>query len=151
MNQGRLEQYADPVTIFTRPASPFVAEFVGHSNIVSGVVEAGDGGFPTIRPSGDAVLRVGGEYGAGKAVRLAIPGHLIEVSTEPVVADNCIPVQIVSASYLGSTIHYELNAGGLLLHAEIPVRGGRNFLGRGETAYASWRAGDFIRLSDGAA
>jgi ABC-type Fe3+/spermidine/putrescine transport system ATPase subunit len=149
MNAGRLEQYDDPATIFTRPASPFVAEFVGHSNIVAGVVELDKDGLPVIRPAGSLVLHVEREIRPGFELRLAIPAHLIDVNAERVEADNCLAVEIVSAAYLGPTIHYELDAGGLLLHAEIPVRGGQKFPGRGETAFASWRAADFIRLLDG--
>ena len=149
MNLGRLEQYDDPVTLFTHPSSAFVAEFVGHSNIVAGVVELDRGGAPVIRPAASVVFRVDPALRPGIEVRVAIPAHLIEVSAESVAADNCIAVEIVSASYLGSAIHYELDANGLLLHAEIPVRGGCSFLGRGDAAYASWRAGDFIRLTSG--
>ncbi|MEG5262921.1 putative 2-aminoethylphosphonate ABC transporter ATP-binding protein [Pseudomonas sp. JDS28PS106] len=32
MNQGRVEQFAAPQTIYDRPATPFVAEFVGRGN-----------------------------------------------------------------------------------------------------------------------
>jgi putative spermidine/putrescine transport system ATP-binding protein len=149
MNQGRLEQYDDPVTLFTHPSSAFVAEFVGHSNIVAGLVEAGPDGAPVIRPAPAVVFRVDPALRPGVEVRVAIPAHLIEIGAQRVAADNCIEVEIVAASYLGSAIHYELDAGGLILHAEIPVRGGREFLGRGDVAYASWRASDFIRLTSG--
>jgi iron(III) transport system ATP-binding protein len=39
--QGRLEQLDTPETIYHRPASPFVAEFVGAATFVAGVVRAG--------------------------------------------------------------------------------------------------------------
>jgi iron(III) transport system ATP-binding protein len=40
--RGRLEQLDTPETIYHRPATPFVAEFVGDARFVPGVVRAGD-------------------------------------------------------------------------------------------------------------
>src|SRR2546426_6111095 len=41
MQSGRLEQLGPPTTIYARPATPFVAEFVGLTNKLSGVVRGG--------------------------------------------------------------------------------------------------------------
>jgi putative spermidine/putrescine transport system ATP-binding protein len=43
INEGRVEQIADPVTIYERPASRFVAEFVGRSVILP--IERGEAGL----------------------------------------------------------------------------------------------------------
>ena len=146
MNRGRVKQYDSPVSIFTRPASPFVAEFVGHSNIISGTIERGDERGPILRSGEASVLRIPAGLTVGQKVRLAIPAHLLEVTAERNQADNCIPVRIQAASYLGTAVHYELDADGLLLHAEMPVHADGRLFGRGEQAFASWRAGDFIHL-----
>src|SRR5216117_879243 len=42
MNKGRLEQLGPPTTIYTRPATSFVAEFVGLSNRMAGEVRGGE-------------------------------------------------------------------------------------------------------------
>src|SRR4030081_2409774 len=42
MNAGRLEQLGPPTTIYSRPATPFVAEFVGLTNRLAGVVKDGE-------------------------------------------------------------------------------------------------------------
>jgi len=39
MNQGRIEQVADPEEVYERPASTFVAGFIGVSNLMPGVVK----------------------------------------------------------------------------------------------------------------
>ena len=41
MNKGRLEQLASPTVVYSRPATPFVAEFVGLTNRLPGVVRDG--------------------------------------------------------------------------------------------------------------
>jgi iron(III) transport system ATP-binding protein len=42
MNQGRIEQVGTPMQVYTEPASPFVADFVGRCNVLQAVAE-GDG------------------------------------------------------------------------------------------------------------
>jgi ABC-type Fe3+/spermidine/putrescine transport system ATPase subunit len=36
MNQGRVEQIADPYTVYTRPRTKFVASFIGRTNMMAG-------------------------------------------------------------------------------------------------------------------
>jgi spermidine/putrescine transport system ATP-binding protein len=42
MNQGRIEQLGAPVELYERPATAFVAGFLGVSNLLSGTVEGAD-------------------------------------------------------------------------------------------------------------
>jgi putative spermidine/putrescine transport system ATP-binding protein len=39
MSDGRKEQEGDPETVYSRPASRFVAEFLGHANLLSGPID----------------------------------------------------------------------------------------------------------------
>ncbi|HJU05067.1 MAG TPA: ABC transporter ATP-binding protein [Nitrospiraceae bacterium] len=41
LNQGRLEQVATPESVYHTPASPFVADFVGQADFISGIVHNG--------------------------------------------------------------------------------------------------------------
>ena len=51
MSAGRLQQIDTPSRIYSRPANVIVAGFMGSPsmNLLDGVVEAGDGGLPSIR------------------------------------------------------------------------------------------------------
>ncbi|RMG92717.1 MAG: ABC transporter ATP-binding protein [Chloroflexi bacterium] len=40
MNQGQIEQQADPVTLYRQPATPFVARFLGMENLLPGEVKS---------------------------------------------------------------------------------------------------------------
>ena len=42
MREGRLEQLAPPTEVYSRPATSFVAEFVGLSNRLAGEVRGGE-------------------------------------------------------------------------------------------------------------
>lgn len=63
MNNGRIEQLADPATLYERPASTFVANFLGQSNLLRGVVVAGSDrdGLAIVR-SHDVDLEVSREH-----------------------------------------------------------------------------------------
>jgi iron(III) transport system ATP-binding protein len=46
MNQGRIEQVDDPVTLYKAPRSRFVAAFIGRTNLVDGVRDGDQIAFP---------------------------------------------------------------------------------------------------------
>ncbi len=53
MSHGRVEQIGDGRTIYDRPATPFVAQFVGEANYFSGEVQSVDAGTVVIRIDGE--------------------------------------------------------------------------------------------------
>jgi iron(III) transport system ATP-binding protein len=65
MRSGRVEQVGDPRTIYERPATAFVASFVGITNLLSGKVVRHDGGLIDVRVGG-VMLRAGGEGTDGR-------------------------------------------------------------------------------------
>jgi putative spermidine/putrescine transport system ATP-binding protein/mannopine transport system ATP-binding protein len=73
LDHGRLQQVGAPFELYERPASPFVAGFIGQASFLEGRAEAAapDGG--TLRLQGTALegTAVGG-IAAGAAVRLAV-------------------------------------------------------------------------------
>ncbi|MDP9096033.1 MAG: ABC transporter ATP-binding protein, partial [Pseudomonadota bacterium] len=46
MNAGRIEQVADPVSLYTKPQTRFVAGFIGRTNLLDGVLDGADIRFP---------------------------------------------------------------------------------------------------------
>jgi putative spermidine/putrescine transport system ATP-binding protein len=101
-NHGRIEQVGSPAEIYEHPATPFVAGFVGVSNLVSGVVAQALTGAPemfSIRP---------------EKIHLGSPDE--PISGEMYTADG----QIRDVVYLGLYTRYlvELDAGGDLTVVE---------------------------------
>lgn len=39
MNEGKIEQIGDPFALYFKPKTPFVAQFIGQTNFIEGVVE----------------------------------------------------------------------------------------------------------------
>ena len=58
MNRGHYEQLADPETLYERPATRFVAGFLGVSNLLTGTRDGVDGDHAVIRMADDTRLRV---------------------------------------------------------------------------------------------
>jgi putative spermidine/putrescine transport system ATP-binding protein len=101
-NHGRIEQVGTPADVYERPATPFVAGFVGTSNLLSGTVAehlVGAPGLYTVRP---------------EKIRLADPGS--EVAADEIAADG----RVRSVVYLGSDTRYivALDAGTELVVTE---------------------------------
>jgi putative spermidine/putrescine transport system ATP-binding protein len=69
LRDGRIEQVGAPAEVYERPANPFVAGFVGTSNVLAGRAAAelvGEDGTFTVRPEKIHVLEAGAETPAGQ-------------------------------------------------------------------------------------
>ena len=98
MNAGRLEQLDTPENVYRTPATPFVAEFVGAMNRVSGRV--GDGG---------EVLLFGQRVTARPAEGSApVPGTVVDAMLRPesleAIPDSAGPGEITERTFLGSAL-----------------------------------------------
>ncbi len=111
MNQGRVEQLASPEEVFERPATRFVATFVGRAARLSGQVEAPG----TIR-CGEALLRAA-ETPATGAVEIFIrPHHVRPVAA----AENLLPARVLRRTYTGEVVSLECETPAGRLLAELP-------------------------------
>jgi spermidine/putrescine transport system ATP-binding protein len=73
MNEGVIQQAGAPREIYERPVNRFVADFIGETNFVRGVVAATDG-FVAVQAGGLRLLGNAGanEFGSGQPATLAI-------------------------------------------------------------------------------
>lgn len=121
LHGGRLVQSGTPAALYERPASRFVAGFLGRSNFFRGqVVGAVADGFSY--RAGDTLLVQVGSAAAGSEVLIALrPEKLV------VLAGNEGPVnrvlgRVAACSYLGDAWLVQLDAGGLgLLQLVVPT------------------------------
>ena len=96
---GRIQQLGTPAEIYEQPASPFVAGFVGTSNLVSGVAArqiVGEGGTFSIRP---------------EKIRVT------EVETRPAADEDSALGSVHEVEYVGAFTRFivDLEAGGRLV------------------------------------
>jgi spermidine/putrescine transport system ATP-binding protein len=145
MHAGRVEQLGTPEELYERPATRFVADFIGTTNLLRGVVEA-DGGV---------------RLGSGERTRIAHdglgPGAEVELSVRPEAmtlvppdAVGAIRGHVEQAAYLGTNVTYQIrSAGGLALTVLAPKTGIR--LPVGSEVAVAWPPSEALVLGGGPA
>lgn len=120
VKNGRIEQLADPQTLYDAPVSRYVADFVGAANLVSGrVVAAGPGGSLTVdAPFGQVIAR-GQGFLVGEEVLLLARPERCEVTDEAPTAANAWPVTIGRRVFYGAHVEVEVTAAGVPFRAWI--------------------------------
>ncbi len=105
MSNGVIEQIDEPRAIYDRPLTPFVADFIGDMNFLTGeVAEAADGGFAVAAGPG-VVVRGRGKAVRGTQVRLGIrPERIVARTGAPDGTANSAEAEVVTKMYLGDQI-----------------------------------------------
>lgn len=99
MNSGKIEQFAEPSTLYAQPASPFVMDFVGLLTRLSGQVSHQADGIATVKTNLGSV-RAKADFAVGTSVLLGVRPELI--TPNPNTDMNQIEVQLDDVMTLGS-------------------------------------------------
>jgi len=105
MNDGRIEQWDDPWTMYNRPASVFASGFIGKANILNGrLVEKG--GVLMVEGAGWSFpVEARDNFNPGDEVTAAIRGEHFHIHPEP--NSNTVPFKIKDTVFTGNV--YKLN------------------------------------------
>jgi ABC-type Fe3+/spermidine/putrescine transport system ATPase subunit len=98
MNAGRVEQIAAPDDLYLRPATRFVAKFLGDTNLLEGRVEGSQLDTGHIR----IAVPAGGSAASIRPERVALAARL------PDGTPNRLPGVITGATFHGATIQYRV-------------------------------------------
>jgi spermidine/putrescine transport system ATP-binding protein len=156
MNRGRIEQLDTPAAIYERPATRFVASFIGLTNLLRGVVEACEDGAVVVRTATGDRLRA--EPAAlvkpGAEVEVAIrPEKIAMTAGAPCGADNCLEGRVADVVYQGMTTEYLVALpGGPQMRVVVPNAGetwGSTVVPAGTSVYLHWPRGAGLVLGDG--
>ncbi|MER8392425.1 ABC transporter ATP-binding protein [Mesorhizobium sp. M1340] len=113
MNDGRIEQAAHPRTVFERPATAFVARFMGDHNVISGrVTGSRDGTVVFDVPGGVALAASGLGRGTGEPIDIAIRTDHVRIG-EPPAAGLGFTGIVSNVEYRGSTVKLSVNGAGI--------------------------------------
>ncbi len=140
MNAGVLEQFDTPEALYDRPATLFVASFVGTANLIEGRLSGAPGAFVFAAESvGPLQLeRAGPCSRAGSVIFAARPEHLeMSAADAPAPAAGAIEARVEMVLPLGPSLVYELSrAGGNGLKVVLPR----------SNASARWSVGQSVRV-----
>ena len=109
MNHGVVEQVGAPMAVYTRPASPFVARFVGQMNFIAGTAGA-RAGWVHVGPA-EVFCRAGEAVAAGTPVTLAIRPEEILVGAAARESPNRLLTRVRGVQFLGPFSRLSLTLG----------------------------------------
>jgi len=115
MNKGRIEQLADPMTVYSRPASLFALGFVGLSTQISGTVTEAHGGQVKVDTEAGALL-ANGHFAVGSPVIVGVrPEHV----RPGLGADNSVTGLVRTTTFHGSRVRIDVMAKRTQVSAEL--------------------------------
>jgi spermidine/putrescine transport system ATP-binding protein len=105
MNAGRIEQIGTPAEVYEDPATVFVADFLGVSNLTDAEGVSSDGRECTVR-MGEFTLRAGcGDINARGPVKVVARPERVELLPfDARGRDNTMPGMVERTVYVGSTV-----------------------------------------------
>lgn len=115
MNQGKVEQIGEPAEVYQKPASEFVADFVGVANFLDAEVLALENDTTVVRVF-DEFFRIPGrrtDLRVNEQVRLVVRPETVRIGR-----DGMFAATVTFATYMGPSQEYSLQINGCSLQVE---------------------------------
>ena len=147
MNDGRIEQAATPREVFERPATAFVARFMGDHNVISGRFRERSGELVTLEVAGGGTFTATGAAPDDGAVDIAVRTDRVRVGETDQTGLGFTGI-VSNVEYRGATVKIAVTGAGMedfnvilsdAAFFENPVR-------TGDAIPLSWNAADAIVL-----
>jgi putative spermidine/putrescine transport system ATP-binding protein/spermidine/putrescine transport system ATP-binding protein len=108
MSQGRIEQISPPHELYTRPRTPFVAQFIGRNTIIDGTVTANAGAEAVLdTPLGRLTGTRNGDLVPGTAAKIIVPAEAIDIAAAGQ-GVNSIAARLLRADLVGHIKHLSM-------------------------------------------
>jgi spermidine/putrescine transport system ATP-binding protein len=151
MNGGHVEQLGTPEELYERPATPFVADFIGTTNLLRGLIEEMTGGDAIVRLHSGERCRVAAPPAArGQSIDLSLRPEAIRIERrngrvhDPL---DGLPATVEQVAYLGSAVQYRVRtAGGMSMSVLTPKHGAR--FARGDEVELAFAPSDALVLGE---
>src|SRR5947209_156901 len=115
MQSGRLEQLGPPTTVYSRPATAFVAEFVGLTNRLPGTVSRG-----AVDVRGTRLPLVQTDVADGPAIALIRP-EAVSVLGDANGASGPLVGTVIATAFLGATSRVTVDLGDVTVLTQLPT------------------------------
>lgn len=141
LREGQIQQVGSPTDIYDRPASRFVAEFIGQTNLFSALIE--QDGAVALEEIGVVLHRSTDELRAGRWAASIRPEKLQRRAAEK--GDISIRVEIQEAVFLGDIVEFSArHQGGALVHFREQRLDHKPIAHRAETIDLVFRPDDVV-------
>jgi spermidine/putrescine transport system ATP-binding protein len=139
MNEGRIEQRGSATDLYESPATEFVANFLGSSNLIDASLRSrgGPGELSEYVTHDGATVRAGSVREG--AVRVGVRPEKLEICTAPPEGANVLKGRIEVASFLGVSLQYVVRTPGGEELMVVEQNRGANGIGPGADVLLAWR------------
>jgi spermidine/putrescine transport system ATP-binding protein len=145
MEAGLIDQLGTPREIYERPATRFVAGFIGTSNLLEGTVRGVDGGLAVLTfGDGDRILvPVPPTVSAGDKLEVSVRPEKIDMhrtAQPPVTADSVLSGTVTEVVYHGTSTNYAVRtaAGPDFVVFDQNTSSAEDLAERGDRVYLTW-------------
>jgi spermidine/putrescine transport system ATP-binding protein len=151
MNQGKIEQIGSPSEIYEQPRTPFVADFIGDTNLFEGEIAGIDGSNVIILTKTRLSIVVTRQQDTpteiSQPVVVSVRPEKIQLSLyKPSLQTNCFEGRLINIMYLGTHVNYIVQlTNGLRITVLQPNTFG-NLPNRETPIYAWWAETDCLAL-----
>tara|TARA_R110000868_G_scaffold80018_7_gene227371 strand:+ start:6709 stop:7794 length:1086 start_codon:yes stop_codon:yes gene_type:complete len=131
MNKGRVEQDGTPEELYFHPATRFVAEFIGETNLLSGEMRGKDGDKVMMNWFGQTLSgrAPGGVPNVGETITASVRLEKLGFYTDRPASANAVQGKVVAKTFLGSRLAVDLaveEAQGAILRAFVDTETGQS-------------------------
>jgi spermidine/putrescine transport system ATP-binding protein len=152
MRAGHVEQVGTPEELYDRPATPFVADFIGTTNLLRGVVEGLEAETAVVRLESGDRCRVGAiDRSPGQAIDLSLRPESIRIERRNGVSVDDpldrLDGTVEQVAYLGAAVQYRVRTGGGLAMSVLAGKHESRFA-RGDEVKLAWSPAEALVLGD---
>ncbi|PZR90042.1 MAG: hypothetical protein DI537_19580 [Stutzerimonas stutzeri] len=150
MNKGRIEQDGTPEELYFHPASRFVAEFIGETNLLSGRALGTDQAGAAFDWQGNRLRGTAAPGGvkaaAGAATTASLRPERVQVMRERPATENAVEGRVVNRLFKGHRMLLDVAVGDAVIQAYTDTDRGRD-LSEGPV-WLGWNASSLTLLAD---
>jgi len=155
MSHGKVLQIGPPDEVYERPSSRFVADFIGETNFIDGVLEGRDGGDGVVRLADgrrlraalrDPTAQLGGAVTVAvrpEKIALTLMGSPTTAAGSPEQPLSGLSGRVVDAHYIGTDTRYRVRSGAgveLIVRVQNRLTGFEGMWAPGSEVLAQWRS-----------
>ena len=150
MDRGRVVQVGSPRTIYEHPATRFVSDFIGDSNLLDGRAERVEGERAyLVTADGARLVTPGAGIAAGERVTVAVRPEKVRLLADGGSPENVFKGVVESVNFQGGSTLYRIALpSGRLLLALAPNDGSKPIQAPGAAVRVGWEPADVMLLRE---